>query len=92
MSIDFNEPMSNAALARMREMFPGGFIAADEKTALIEPAELTSEQMKELANLAGQPATLNLHGQGEIKTMADGTQYKVTPKGWVKMQPVEQTA
>lgn len=40
---------------------------------------------KELANAAGQPVTVELHAEGAIKTMADGTQYQVTKRGWRKV-------
>jgi len=85
MSMNFNEPVNDAALARIKELF-GEPVASDRKTLLFDHmTEIHSRDMKEIANLAKQPAAIEIHGDGDIKTMGDGTRYQVTPKGWRKI-------
>lgn len=81
MSISFNDTPNPLAKEFMEKML-GQAEFTDGKSFLYEDmAEVSQRQMKELANLAEQPVTVELHGEGEIKTMADGTQYQVTRRG-----------
>jgi hypothetical protein len=85
MSISFNDTPNPLAKEFMEKML-GQAEFTDGKSFLYEDmAVVIQRQMKELANLAEQPVTVELHGEGEIKTMADGTQYQVTRLGWVKV-------
>ena len=60
-------------------------VAVDERHALFDASAIQQKKMTELANKLEQPVTVELHGDGEIKTMADGTRYRVTPRGWKKL-------
>ena len=86
MSLNFNNPVGPEAESLIKELF-GKPIAEDGKTFLFDQQlELHQKKMTELANKAGQPATVELNSDGEIKTLRDGTRYQVTPKGWRKLQ------
>ena len=85
MSITFDGKPNKEALAAMKAFF-GQPVAADEKTFLFDNLPpLEGRQLSKIANKAGQTVTVGLHGEGEIKTLSDGTQYKVTPQGWRKI-------
>ena len=86
MSMSFDNPVNADAMKKIREAF-GEAAASDEKTFLFDkmPA-IDSRVMKEIANTAKQPATIGLHGEGEIVTMSDGTKYRATPQGWQKVK------
>lgn len=85
MSINFNDTPNPAALEFMEELM-GEAQFSDGKSFLYDDmTEVNQREMKELANKAEQPVTVELHGEGEIKTMTDGTQYRVTRRGWVKV-------
>jgi len=87
MSINFDEPVGPEAESMIKELF-GDPVASDAKTFLYDKQiVLAQKRMTELANKAKQPATVELNSEGEIKTMSDGTQYQVTPKGWRKIAP-----
>jgi hypothetical protein len=77
--------MNEATDSMIREIFRDDLVAMDEKTALVNRNEFQQKLMKEIANTAEQPATLELNGEGDIKTMSDGTRYRVTPDGWRKL-------
>jgi hypothetical protein len=83
MSINFHDPLNNEALMALREMaIP---VQNDERTFLFDRLEIDQRKMKELVNKAGQPATVEFNGDGDIKTMSDGTKYQCTIKGWVRV-------
>ena len=85
MSISFNDTPNPLAKEFMEKML-GQAEFTDGKSFLYDGMkEIESGFMGELANKAEQPVTVELHGEGEIKTMADGTQYQVTRRGWVKV-------
>ena len=85
MSITFDDPPNKDARAAMKAFF-GQPVAADEKTFLFDDLPpLEGRQLSKIANKAGQTMTVGLHGEGEIKTLSDGTQYKVTSRGWRKI-------
>lgn len=85
MSMNFEHPINEATASRIEELF-GKPVASDGKTLLFDQmGEIRGRDMKEVANLAKQPATIEVHGNGDIKTMADGTRYQVTPQGWRKL-------
>ena len=46
---------------------------------------LIQELMTKLANKAKQPIAIELNNSGDIKTMRDGTRYRMLPTGWVKL-------
>lgn len=87
MSMSFQNPLNDEAYAKIVKEF-GEPIAVDgeRKTLLFDRiGQINQQVMKEIANTAKQPATVGMHGEGEIKTMSDGTQYRVTPQGWQKL-------
>ena len=85
MSVSFDGPPNKEALAAMRAFF-GSPAASDEKTFLFNNLPLLEgDQLSKIARHAEQPVTMRIHGNDEIKTLSDGTQYKVTPRGWVKV-------
>lgn len=86
MSMNFNKPVNDEALSRIKEIY-GDPVANDRMTLLFDKMkEIRQPDMKEIANLAGQPVSVEVHEEGETKTMSDGTRYQVTPKGWRKIQ------
>ena len=85
MNITFDDPPNKDARAAMKAFF-GQPIVYDEKTFLFDSLPpLEGKQLTKIANKAGQTMTVGLHGEGEIKTLSDGTQYKVTSQGWRKI-------
>lgn len=85
MSMNFTQPVNDEAFTKIKELF-GEPAASDRKTLLFdEMNEIRQKDMKEVANLAKQPVTIEIHGEGEIKTLSDGTRYQVTPRGWRKL-------
>ena len=85
MSINFENEVNQEAIEKMRKAF-GDPVAADGKQFLFDRMqEIKQSDMKAIVNAAKQPAAVELHGEGEIKTMADGTRYEVTPTGWRKL-------
>lgn len=85
MSMNFNEPVNDAALAMIKDAL-GEPAATDRKTFLFDKFnEIKQQEMKAIANAARQPATVEINGEGDVKTMADGAQYRVTPQGWQKI-------
>lgn len=87
MSINFNEPVGPETENMLKKLF-GDPVASDAKTFLYDKQlVLEQKRMTELANKAKQPVSVELNSEGEIKTLSDGTQYRVTPKGWRKVAP-----
>lgn len=85
MSMSFTQPVNDETYAKIIKEF-GEPVAHDRKTFLFDHPKVIKQQiMKEIANAAKQPATVAVHGHGDIKTMSDGTQYRVTPQGWQKI-------
>ena len=83
--MQFDEPMNDDTRKMIEEMFPGAPL--DERTALINFNNgIDGRQMKAISNTARQPVKVSLVGEGEVKTLSDGTQYQVTNKGWIKLE------
>lgn len=86
MAISFQDPVNNETFAKIMEEFGDKVVTNDRKTFLLTNVdEINQKLMKEIANTAKQPATVELCSEGEIKTMSDGTRYRVTPRGWQKI-------
>jgi len=84
MSINFNEPVNEATNSLIKELF-GVPKADDRKTYLFDELNtIWGNKMKRLTNQAQQPVTVEANSIGDIKTMADGTRYRVTHTGWEK--------
>jgi hypothetical protein len=87
MAMSFSNPVNDAALAKIAEEFGDKIVTHDRKTFLLDKVEFLNQQvMKEIANTAKQPATVELCGEGDIRVMSDGTRYRVTPDGWKKVE------
>lgn len=87
MAMNFQDPVNNEAFAKIFEEFGDKVVANDRKTFLLnDVGAIHQKLMKEIANTAKQPATVEVCGEGEIKTMSDGTRYRVTPQGWQKIE------
>lgn len=85
MSMQFDQPVNDEAFKKIVETF-GEPVAHDRQTFLFDRMGAIKQRlMTEIANAAKQPAAVELHGEGEIKTMSDGTRYRVTPTGWQKI-------
>ena len=85
--MQFQEPMNDETAEKIEKMFGPG-VPMDARTALINDIDrrLDYQNMKEIANTAKQPVTISVVHEGEIKTLSDGTQYQVTPRGWIKLE------
>jgi len=85
MSMNFVNPVNDAALTEIVKEF-GPPVATDRKTFLFDRMnKLEQRAMKRIANAAKQPATVEIHAEGDIKIMSDGTRYQVTPTGWKRL-------
>ena len=85
MSLNFQEPVDSDVIARIKELLT--VKANDDKTFLIDDQTIEAAKMKVIANAAKQPAAIELHGVGEIKELADGSRYRATTRGWIKIEP-----
>jgi len=86
MSINFNNTMNDEARAMLKELFGDELVATDEKTALVNTNTFLQKAMSDLARTAKQPITIDNHSVGEVKEMRDGTKYRATSRGWVKIK------
>ena len=67
------------------EMFGKDIAAMDQKTVLLNRRMHLQSEMKKVANQTKQPVSLEINNEGEIKTLSDGSQYRVTKSGWKKL-------
>jgi len=96
MSMNFDNPMNKETRDKITEMIEKGDlpvpVASDEKTLLFdEQLNLQAKKMADLANTAKQPLSVEVNGvdvegNADIKELSDGTKYKVTPRGWQKVE------
>ena len=85
MSISFQDDINPEARELLMERFKDHLVAMDARRALINHHAFDAATLGDIARAAQQPATLEIHAEGEIKTMSDGTQYRVTNQGWRKI-------
>jgi len=85
MSISSQEPMNPEVQAMMRELY-GEPVQADEHIALYNDLPPGRERLKNLSVVAEQDLKVDYYKEGEIKTFADGTQYRVCSTGWEKVE------
>lgn len=84
MSMNFDRPIDEETKAFMKK-FLGEPVAQDDKTALYNEMKVANRRdMTELANKAGQVATMELNEIGDTKTMSDGAEYILRKTGWIK--------
>lgn len=85
MSIQFEKSMNAETRDFILRAFGEKVVVMDDKNALLENFEVLDQKvMKEVAKTAKQPATVGIHGEGDVVKMSDGTEYIVTPHGWRK--------
>jgi hypothetical protein len=83
--MQFENPVNDEVIEKIKKVLEDPR-AHDRKTFLFnELPVLHREEMKKIANAAKQVMTVEINREGDIKTMADGTRYKVTPRGWVRL-------
>jgi len=86
MSINFKNDVNDETIKLLKDAF-GEPLANDRRTFLFDRLnEIKQPIMKKVANAAKQPATVEIHGHGDIKVLSDGTRYFVTPQGWRKIE------
>lgn len=86
MSMNFQDPVNDATLKKIAEEFGDKVVTHDRKTFLLNDVGAIHQRlMKQIANEAKQPVAVEMHDQGDIKVMSDGTRYRVTPQGWQKI-------
>lgn len=87
MSINFDNEANPETRELIEKLF-GRPVADDRRHFLIDQMRVIDQRlMKQVANTAKQPAKVELHEVGEIKTLDDGSRYEVTPNGWRKIEP-----
>lgn len=85
MSMNFDNPIDAEQQAFIKEMFGKDVAAMDDKTVLVNRRQFLQTEMKAVANKTGQPVSLEINDEGEIKTLSDGSRYRVTKDGWEKL-------
>jgi len=85
MSMSFKNPLTEEDSEFLRERLGDMIEAMDEHTVLLNSKEIKQLEMKEVANRTNQVVTVEVNDLDEVKTMSDGTQYKVTASGWKKL-------
>jgi len=88
MSINFDNETTAQQCSLIRQLFgEDNIVAQDRKTTLIRyMRQLRQSEMKMLANETKQPVRVEIHSEGEVKTMSDGTQYRVSKSSWEKIE------
>lgn len=82
-SVTFPSQLTADQAAFVNNML-GHHAAFDGTTALID-GEVDMNKVGEVIEVLSQPAEVTLHAVGETITMRDGTKYRVTSRGWVKV-------
>ena len=88
MSMSFDRDLTNGQEKLLKKFFEDKDVnvtSQDKRGAVFEPFDMQREEMSKLANDLEQPVMVELHSEGEIKTMADGTKYRATSRGWEKI-------
>ena len=90
MSINFENETTKQQQDFIRKMFGEENITAqDAKTTLIRRMrDIRQPEMKMLANETKQCVQVEINSEGDIKTLSDGTQYRLEKDGWKKMTPL----
>jgi hypothetical protein len=84
MSVQFEQAANDETLKLIKEAF-GEPIAQDRKSFLFNSLPpIDSRTMRKIAIAAKQPATVEMHDEGDIRTVGD-VRYLVTPQGWRKL-------
>jgi len=85
MSMSFKNDLTEENKSMIKELLGDNLAALDNRQALFNNRFIKQQDMKKVANETGQVVEVELNDDGDIKTMADGTRYQVTPQGWKKL-------
>jgi len=86
MSMQFEKPMNEETVEAIKKAFGEKIVVMDRKNVLLENLSMTPQKkMSAIAKKTKQLVALNLHDNGDIVEMSDGTKYQVTDKGWRKI-------
>lgn len=90
MSLNFEHPINPEAANLLRQLVEQGSlpqtVAQDDRQVLFNDIiRISQKKVIKLANAAEQPVTLELNELDDVKELSDGTKYRVTNKGWVKI-------
>lgn len=90
MSLNFEHPMNPEAANLLRQLIEQGRlpqpVVQDNRQVLFnDTTRISQKEMAELANAAKQPVTVELNELDEVKELSDGTKYRVTNRGWIKI-------
>lgn len=82
MSVNFEAPVNLAAERKMWALF-GQPVATDGATFLYNRGiDVHGDDLKKVANSAGQAVRLEANQPGDLKKMIDGAKYILTDNGW----------
>lgn len=84
MSISAQQPMNEESQEMMRELY-GEPVDSDDHLALYNDLPPGRQRLANLQKVAKQDLKIDYYREGEIKTFADGTQYRVCATGWEKV-------
>jgi hypothetical protein len=87
MSISLMVNCNQVALQEIHAAFERHIVAEDVDLVLLEEAAapFDARVLGGIANAAQQPVTLKMHRIGEVVTLHDGSEYRVTARGWRKV-------
>lgn len=85
MSINFKEDLSDSQQAMIQKLFGREVEAMDKRIVLLNTREVLRSDMSEVARETNQVVELELNEEGDIKTLSDGSKYRVTKEGWKKI-------
>lgn len=87
MSMNFRDPIDGETKTMIREMFGDSLVDIDDRTALFNKGKvLLQSEFKKITNKAKQPVEVELNDIDDIKAMSDGSEYKCSIDGWIKIK------
>jgi len=85
MSLNFENPLDIEQQKIVEELLGDSLAAKDDRTMLFKEMVIKQKEISRLANELKQPVVVEINGIGDEKTMTDGTKYRCTNKGWIKV-------
>jgi len=83
MSMSFSRPLRTSEQDFIRSVMTD-IVAIDANTVLFD-SDVNWDGAKDIADKVNQTVTVSADNIDDIKEMNDGTKYKVTDHGWVKI-------
>ena len=81
----FEHPIDDTTLDLIKEEF-GDPKFHDRRQMLFDDMPvINGSKMRDIVKAAKQTAVIEINSEGDIATMADGTRYRVTARGWQKI-------